>query len=69
LRNVNLGYQFRGSWLDRLRIKSLNVSVSIDNLFTITDYSGLDPEAAAMGSTSSPYPLPRRTMFGLDIQF
>jgi len=69
LRNVNLGYQFRGSWLERLRIKSLNASVSIDNLFTITDYSGLDPEAAAMGSTSSPYPLPRRTMFGLDIQF
>jgi len=69
LRNLNLGYSFRGGWLDKVRIKNLNTSISVDNLFTITDYSGLDPEAAAIGSTTSPYPLPRRIMFGLDFQF
>ncbi len=69
LRNISLGYQWRGGILNQLKIKSLNTNISVDNLFTLTKYSGLDPEAAATGSTSSPYPLPQRMMFGIDFQF
>ncbi|WET67134.1 SusC/RagA family TonB-linked outer membrane protein [Sphingobacterium sp.] len=69
LRNVTLGYKWTGKMLERLKVKGINTNISIDNIFTITNYSGIDPEAAASGGTTSPYPLPKRIMFGLDIQF
>ncbi|WP_345233595.1 TonB-dependent receptor [Olivibacter ginsenosidimutans] len=69
IRNIALGYKWNTKWLAKLKIKSLNTSLSVDNLLTITDYSGLDPEAATTGSTTSPYPLPRRFMLGIDVQF
>jgi TonB-linked SusC/RagA family outer membrane protein len=44
LRNVQVGYTLPSNLLRRLSITRLRVFVSAQNLFTITDYSGLDPE-------------------------
>ncbi|SHK35198.1 TonB-linked outer membrane protein, SusC/RagA family [Reichenbachiella agariperforans] len=46
LKNVALGYTIPQSVLEKIRVRSLRVYVSAQNLFTITNYSGLDPEAA-----------------------
>lgn len=45
LKNVQLGYTFaNSSLLDKASIKNIRVFVMANNLFTITKYSGLDPE-------------------------
>lgn len=53
----------------------IRVSLSAQNLFTITNYSGMDPERAAGGSVLQSgidnlgYPNPRTFLFGLNINF
>lgn len=44
LKNIALGYSLPSSLLDRVNIKSLRIYVSAQNLLTITDYEGYDPE-------------------------
>ncbi len=51
LKNLRFGYTFSGAALERIRFNSLNVFVSAQNLFTITDYRGFDPEVST--NTSS----------------
>ncbi|AWW28794.1 SusC/RagA family protein [Echinicola strongylocentroti] len=46
LKNLALGYTVPNTILDRIKIRSLRVYVSAQNLLTFTNYSGLDPEAA-----------------------
>ncbi|EAS18587.1 outer membrane protein [Flavobacteria bacterium BBFL7] len=49
LKNVALGYNVPADFLTKLRLERLRLSVSAQNLLTITDYSGLDPEASYFG--------------------
>ncbi|MBD8487799.1 SusC/RagA family TonB-linked outer membrane protein [Echinicola sp. CAU 1574] len=69
MRNVTLGYTIPTHITNAWKINGLSAYISADNLFTITDYSGLDPEAAVNGDNSSPYPLPRRLSFGVNLSF
>ena len=53
-------------------IRSANVYVTGQNLFTITDYTGFDPEANSFGRSNvridySSYPLARTWMIGVNI--
>ncbi|MDR0745935.1 MAG: TonB-dependent receptor, partial [Mediterranea sp.] len=73
LRSLTLGYNFK---LPQYDIQNLRVFFNGENLFTITDYSGVDPEiptsneGAVMGSTGpSVYPSVRKFMFGLNLTF
>ncbi|EJW97563.1 secreted protein containing TonB-dependent receptor, beta-barrel [gut metagenome] len=72
LRSLTLGYTIP---LKQYGIQNLRVSVSGENLFTWTDYSGVDPEIpASSGSvmgTAGPdvYPSVRKFMFGLNVTF
>lgn len=45
LRNVSFGYSFSKTVCETLKLHTLNVSLSGDNLYTWTKFSGLDPEA------------------------
>lgn len=51
LKNVNLGYTFNIT--DNRIIKALRVYTSMNNLFTITRYSGYDPEVNGFGQDPS----------------
>jgi len=44
LRNVQIGYTLPSNLLSRLSITKVRLFVSVQNLFTITKYTGLDPE-------------------------
>ncbi len=44
LKNLELGYTIPESVMSKISMKSLRVYVQAVNLFTITKYSGLDPE-------------------------
>jgi TonB-linked SusC/RagA family outer membrane protein len=50
LKNLQLGYTFSNGLMEKVKIRSARVFVMGNNLFTITKYSGLDPE---IGSSSS----------------
>ena len=77
LRSLTLGYNFD---LKKYGIQTLRLSVSGENLFCITDYSGVDPELPAdsndkgvLSVTStggvSVYPAVRKFMFGVNLTF
>mgnify|MGYP001794516305 CR=1 FL=1 len=50
LKNVALGYSLPNGMLDKVGIGSARLSLSAQNLLTITNYSGLDPEVSYFGS-------------------
>jgi hypothetical protein len=54
LKNLQLGYTFSSDLLRTLKIKSARFFVMANNVFTITKYSGLDPELGS-GSTGQGY--------------
>lgn len=68
LKNLTLGYSFPSEIVNRYGIAKLRVYFSGDNLFTITDYKGLDPERAGDGRFAE-YPQNKIVSMGLNIEF
>ncbi|WP_026707118.1 TonB-dependent receptor [Flavobacterium frigidarium] len=69
LRNVSLGYTFDNQLFnDKVKLR---VYVSAQNLFTITKYSGMDPEVGLnnFGMDLGRYPLSRIYMSGINLSF
>jgi TonB-linked SusC/RagA family outer membrane protein len=64
--NITLGYTFP-KWLDGKA--SLRLSTGIQNVFVITNYSGLDPEITNNGIDDTIYPRQRTVLFGANIKF
>ena len=73
MKNVTLSYQFnmkKVKW-----INSLKLFATATNLFTITNYSGYDPEVSISRDALSPnvdyaaYPSSRTYSFGLNVKF
>ncbi|MEN8826386.1 MAG: TonB-dependent receptor [Wenyingzhuangia sp.] len=50
LKNIAVGYNFPSSVIEKLNVDNLRLSLSAQNLLTITSYSGLDPEVSYFGS-------------------
>ncbi|MFD2825014.1 SusC/RagA family TonB-linked outer membrane protein [Leeuwenhoekiella polynyae] len=69
MRNVRLGYNFSNTLLEIFRLSNFEVYVTGDNLLTITDFSGTDPEVGIDGFASSQYPISKRLAFGLNVSF
>ncbi|KJF45413.1 SusC/RagA family TonB-linked outer membrane protein [Draconibacterium sediminis] len=71
LKNLRLGYTVPKSLLDRAGIKSLRLYGQVSNVFTISGYSGLDPEVNSSGTTmgldQGAWPTPRQIMFGVQL--
>jgi len=74
LRNIQLGYRLPSSLLGKAKMSSARVFVTGQNLFTISKYSGMDPEIG--GGVRSRgidniyiYPQIRQIAFGIEIGF
>lgn len=65
LRNLQVGYTLPKQWTAKYGISRLRIYSSIDNLFTITSFDGVDPEAVS----GNYYPLTRNYSFGLNVTF
>ena len=72
---LQIGYTLPKKWTKNF---GLRLSFSAQNPFTITKYSGMDPEAASLGTNGkvtesgidwAGYPNPRTYLFGLNINF
>lgn len=74
LRNIQLGFNFPKSLLDKANISRLRVYAQIQNAYTFTKYKGTDPEANANGNVNiglgvdnfRPY-LPRTFTVGINL--
>ena len=74
LQNVTLGYTLPQTFLDRAKLTKLRVYGSVNNLFTISGYSGLDPAVGGAADTNfgidvGNYPVTRQYTFGINIGF
>lgn len=69
LRNLNIAYRLPERWTKSLSLQGAKIYANIDNLFTITKYSGLDPEVGVNGYDYVIYPPARTFMFGVNINF
>ena len=67
LQDVSLSYRFDPSLFKRLKVPEFSMFVSGKNLYTLTDWLGLDPELG-LGFRAS-HPLLRNITFGIDISF
>lgn len=81
VQNVTLGYTLPASLASRLGMASLRVYVSAENLFTLTGYSGLDPDLGddgaqvendalfSRGTDTGAWPHPRIIRAGVQLSF
>jgi TonB-linked SusC/RagA family outer membrane protein len=73
MKSLEIGYTIPESVMSKIKLSSLRVYVQALNLFTVTKYSGLDPELGgddrAFGSDTGNYPLVKTYVFGLNLNF
>ncbi len=70
LRNIRLGYSLPDNILGKTGFSKLSVFVSADNLWTLTNFSGPDPEVdLSSGNSSLRYPISKKYLFGLNFSF
>lgn len=64
LKNIVLGYTLPNDLLRTLKLRSARVYVQAQNVFTLTNYTGPDPEALGY-----PYPFSRSYILGINFGF
>lgn len=76
LRNVQVGYNLPPAVLNRLHINALRVYLMGDNLFTITQYKGINPDLGGgsfldkgIDNANYRYPVSRIFSFGINAEF
>jgi len=82
LKNLQVGYNLSPTMLTRMKVSSLRLFISAQNVFTITKYTGQDPEMAvsadattagdgvkAVGIDWGTYPSARTFTAGININF
>lgn len=68
LKAATLAYDFPQAWMQKIKLNSLRLYVSGENLLTWTNYKGADPESPGSGYDET-YPNARGVSFGLSISF
>ncbi len=76
LKTITLGYQLPKTLMNRISVKSVRIYATAQNLWTLTHYTGYDPEASAFNSSvtqigidQGTYPQYRAFIFGLNVGF
>ncbi|WP_242034380.1 TonB-dependent receptor [Dysgonomonas sp. BGC7] len=76
LKTVTLSYDFKSALLRKIHLSKLQVYATAQNLFTLTKYSGYDPEVNAYGTNAvilgvdyGTYPQSKSLVFGLNVEF
>jgi len=74
IKQIQLGYTLPESLTEKMHINNLRLYLSLDDYFTFTKYTGLDPEIGnfsfdAVGVDRGYYPTASRAMFGFSLDF
>lgn len=67
IKNLTFGYSLAPSLMQKINFRQLRVYASAQNLFTLTKYSGFDPEVGADGIDNSVYPPSRTLTLGIKV--
>ena len=73
LKTLRLGYTLPEQWSSKMTLRNLRVYLQISNVFTLTKYSGLNPEyniygdGSSMGIDRGAWPTPRQILVGLTL--
>lgn len=72
LKTITIGYNLPKEWSKKVNLSNVRIFATGENLFTITNYSGMDPEVVSINSGIDQYreyPLARKITLGLTINF
>jgi TonB-dependent starch-binding outer membrane protein SusC len=76
LNTLSVGYNVPSDLLKRIYVQSLRLYATANNVFILTNYSGMDPEVSARrnniltpGMDFSAYPKSRQIIFGVNLTF
>jgi TonB-linked SusC/RagA family outer membrane protein len=74
IKQLQIGYNLPGELLNRIKLKSARVYVSLEDYFTFTSYPGMDPEAGSvinsnLGLDKGMYPVTKKALFGISVSF
>lgn len=76
LKSVSLGYTLPNTWTKKAYMSRARIYTTAQNLFTLTGYSGFDPEVSTSGGNPmtpgldwGAYPRSKVFTFGLEVQF
>lgn len=68
LKNLNVSYDLPSKWMQTLKLKGINLGVSIDNLFIITRMKGMNPQYGFGGGQGAYYVPSRVYSFQLTVK-
>ena len=75
--NITFGYDFKNIWKSS-PLQQMRLYVAVNNLYTFTGYTGMDPEVGSDGGSGSAwaagidtglYPYPRTYLVGVNLKF
>jgi TonB-dependent starch-binding outer membrane protein SusC len=72
---IVLGYSLPKSWLQRVKINTAHIYLTLNNVYTFTKYSGYDPEVSSTSSQltagidNSSYPRSKSYVIGINLSF
>lgn len=76
IQNISLAYNFPKTWLSKCNITNCKLYFNVQNVYTFSDYSGLDPEIGSYNQQAGlsnvdmgRYPSPRVFTFGANVTF
>lgn len=81
MQTLSIGYTLPKSILDKIKFEKIRIYGQISNVFTLTGYSGLDPEVRSINSDTGQstdinkgidygsYGVPRQFIFGVNVSF
>lgn len=76
IQNISLAYNFPKAWLGKCNITNCKLYFNVQNVYTFSDYSGLDPEIGSYNQQAGlsnvdmgRYPSPRVFTFGANVTF
>ncbi|MBR6002329.1 MAG: TonB-dependent receptor [Bacteroidales bacterium] len=68
IKNLQLGYEFQGKWMERIHMQKLRAYLSVENAYTFSKMKGgWDPEYN--GGSGRSYPVTRVYSVGLNVKF
>lgn len=76
INNITVGYTFPKKWMEKAKVSSFRIYATINNVATITGYSGYDPDVNARRNTPltpgvdyAAYPRGRTYLCGINLSF
>jgi hypothetical protein len=68
MKNITLSYQLPKNWVKKLDLQNVGLSLSCENLFTLTARQGMNPQQSFSGTQSNYLVTPRVFSVGVQIK-